>query len=490
MKRAKELWQKLEQEVESVPKKWFWLFFLVFLLRLPSLFEPYWYGDEGIYLTIGQGLRQGLVLYRDIYDNKPPLIYLLAALGGSLFWLKFILLVWNLITIVLFNKLAKFFFPKKENFSFLLTTIFAALVSLPALEGNIANAENFFIGLIIAGVWFFWQKKYRGAGLFMGLAFLFKFPPLFDFAALLFFILFSIENRKDLQKKGKEFFSLVGWFLLPFLITIIYSILRGNFVQYIESAILANFSYTLSWGGGAFSPLGLTTRGIILFLLLGMFFKGRKKWQNEKILFLSLWLALALFGALLSSRPYPHYLLQIVAPFILLTAALFAQKNNWRERQNWFLGLPLFLSLAAFFLYGFQTYRTGSYYQNFLALVLGQKDKPAYFSWFDARVNQTYALASQVVEKVSQEERIFIWGDDPNIYALSRRLPATRFTVSYHVVEKKAYEETLRALKEEPPRLIIVLDNAPSFANLMAFLGENYLFLGKEEGGQIWYQRQ
>ena len=364
------------------------------------------------------------------------------------------------------------------------------MVSLPALEGNIANAENFFIGLIIAGVWFFWQKNYQGAGLFMGLAFLFKFPPLFDFAALLFFILLSLEEKKDFQKKRREILSLLGWFLLPFLITIIYSILRGNFVQYIESAILANFSYTLSWGGGAFSPLGLTTRGIILLLLLGMFFRGRKKWLDKKILFLSLWLALALFGALLSSRPYPHYLLQIVAPFILLTAALFAQKNNWRERQNWFLGLPLFLSLAAFFLYGFQPYKTGSYYQNFLALVLGQKGKPAYFSWFDSRVNQTYALASQAVEKVSQEERIFVWGEDPNIYALSRRLPATRFTVSYHVVEKKAYEETLRALKEEPPRLIIVLDNAPSFVDLMAFLGENYLFLGKEEGGQIWYQRQ
>ena len=247
MKRAKELWQKLEQEVESVPKKWFWLFFLVFLLRLPSLFEPYWYGDEGIYLTIGQGLRQGLVLYRDIYDNKPPLIYLLAALSGSLFWFRFILLVWSVITVAFFGKLAKTFFSKNEKLSFLLTAFFAVLTSLPALEGNIANAENFFIGLIIAGVWFFWQKKYRGAGLFMGLAFLFKFPPLFDFAALLFFILLSLEEKKDFQNKRREILSLLGWFLLPFLITIIYSILRGNFVQYIESAILANFSYTLSW---------------------------------------------------------------------------------------------------------------------------------------------------------------------------------------------------------------------------------------------------
>ena len=55
---------------------------LLVLLRLPSLFEPAWYGDENIYLTIGQGIRKGMVLYRDITDfpNKPPLIYLFAAL--------------------------------------------------------------------------------------------------------------------------------------------------------------------------------------------------------------------------------------------------------------------------------------------------------------------------------------------------------------------------------------------------------------------------
>ena len=166
-------------------------------------------------------------------------------------------------------------------------------------------------------------------------------------------------------------------------------------------------------------------------------------------------MALALFGALLSSRPYPHYLLQVVAPFILLTAVLFAQKNNWRERQNWFLGLPLFLSVAAFFLYGFQPYRTGSYYQNFLALVLGQKDKPAYFSWFYSRVNQTYALASQVVEKVPQEERIFVWGDDPNIYAL---LVASRdlFYGFLSCGRKEGLRGNSPGLKEKPPRLIIV----------------------------------
>ena len=45
---------------------------VVVLLRVPSLFEPYWYGDEGIYLTVGRSLRHGLALYRDVHDNKPP----------------------------------------------------------------------------------------------------------------------------------------------------------------------------------------------------------------------------------------------------------------------------------------------------------------------------------------------------------------------------------------------------------------------------------
>ena len=73
--------------ISFLSKNKFWVFlFLIFLfLRLPSLFEPYWYGDEGIYLTLGQGVRKGLVLYQQIHDNKPPTLYYLAALGQTVF---------------------------------------------------------------------------------------------------------------------------------------------------------------------------------------------------------------------------------------------------------------------------------------------------------------------------------------------------------------------------------------------------------------------
>ena len=82
-------------ETITITPLWILILFAI-ILRIPSLFEPYWYGDEAIYLTLGEGIRHNLVLYRDIFDHKPPLIYLIAAAAGSLYWFKLILLVWSI----------------------------------------------------------------------------------------------------------------------------------------------------------------------------------------------------------------------------------------------------------------------------------------------------------------------------------------------------------------------------------------------------------
>src|SRR3990172_13194561 len=44
------------------------------LLYLPALASPF-ERDEGVYATIAQGLLNGQVPYRDLFDNKPPLVY-------------------------------------------------------------------------------------------------------------------------------------------------------------------------------------------------------------------------------------------------------------------------------------------------------------------------------------------------------------------------------------------------------------------------------
>lgn len=95
-----------------------WLFFLliiVILLRIPSFFEPYSYGDEMIYLILGEALRQGVPLYKGVHDNKPPLLYLTAGIAGSLFWFKVILAIWHVATVYIFWKFVEKTFPKKNS---------------------------------------------------------------------------------------------------------------------------------------------------------------------------------------------------------------------------------------------------------------------------------------------------------------------------------------------------------------------------------------
>ena len=89
----KTLWNKLHRigdilHLPNIPNWVVGILALVFIIRIPSFFEPYYYGDEMIYMSLGQGVRQGMTLYKDLHDNKPPLLYLTAAASGNIFWFK------------------------------------------------------------------------------------------------------------------------------------------------------------------------------------------------------------------------------------------------------------------------------------------------------------------------------------------------------------------------------------------------------------------
>src|SRR5271154_4148144 len=86
---------------------------LFFFLRLPSLIEPYWYGDEGVYEVIGQAMNHGRLLYQGIWDNKPPLLYVVYALAqGDQPTVKIISLIIGLATVICFFFLSQKLFNK------------------------------------------------------------------------------------------------------------------------------------------------------------------------------------------------------------------------------------------------------------------------------------------------------------------------------------------------------------------------------------------
>jgi hypothetical protein len=68
-----------------VPRALFYLLGLGLLLRLPTFARPLLSDDEAIYGATADAMRRGAVLYRDAVDHKPPAIYFLYEAGFALF---------------------------------------------------------------------------------------------------------------------------------------------------------------------------------------------------------------------------------------------------------------------------------------------------------------------------------------------------------------------------------------------------------------------
>src|SRR6266404_1137608 len=100
---------KILTRLEKSKAFWYllWGSLLFFFLRLPSLIEPYWYGDEGIYQVVGMALHNGAQLYTQAWDNKPPLLYLVYGLfNGDQFMVRLASLLVGILTVIAFFHLA------------------------------------------------------------------------------------------------------------------------------------------------------------------------------------------------------------------------------------------------------------------------------------------------------------------------------------------------------------------------------------------------
>lgn len=459
----------------------------VFLARIPTFFEPFYYGDEMIYLTLGNAVRRGLVLYRDIHDNKPPLLYLLAAAAGNVFWFKVILCFWSLFTVVLFWKLAKKLLDDRKK-ELVATITFAIITTIPLLEGNIVNAENFLVGLVIAAflIIFSYKNSFKNlflAGVLVSLAVLFKVPAIFDVGAIVLFWL--ITKPVDLKKA----FPLAVGLAVPILVTFVWYYFRGALPDYVKAAFLQNVGYLSSFRPADVMQPFLVRNGPVLIrggvvLLGGIILWLKRKTLSKEFIFSTLWLLTTLFAATLSERPYPHYLLQAAAPAAILISFLIYSKNMEQILSL----IPLFVLIFVPVYYKFYYYPTFSYYTRFSDLVLGKTTKGQYMSKFDRNTNSNYEIADFIAKSTKPSDRIFVWGDSPTIYALSRRLPIIKYTAAYHVTDFSSQDFVIKEIASQKPVFVVVLAGAPEFKDLYTLLNKDYLLISTIDGSQLWHK--
>lgn len=459
---------------------WFLLIacLLFTLLRIPSLIEPNWYGDEGIYQVAGRALNDGRVLYRDIWDNKPPILYIIYAFSfGNLYLAKLYSLIAGLLSVIFFFLLSLQIF-KKETFASIATTVFVVLFGFPVIEGNVANAENFMLLPIIAAAYLLYRYSrsserwpYIVAGILLSIAAMTKIVAVFDMLAFIVFLLIlNWENRK---KAISRILMLGGSFVTIPLLFCLYFIINGAFTDFLNGVIFQNISYVGEQYGAANPTVILLFKSLLIVIVSSILFFLRKR-ITAATLFVYLWVAFGSFSAFFSDRPYTHYLIVLLPGFSLLAASLI------RGKKERIVSAVIIVVILLFSYYHFHVYRKNiAYYDNFVQFAFGSRSVDSYQSFFDRNTPRDYKIANFIRSEISNDQTVFLLSDSAQIYALSDRLPIGKYIVAYHIMYyKDADTMTMEQINNFQPQYIIKTVNSNKLDKFLTSYELKYIMDG------------
>jgi hypothetical protein len=400
------------------------------VLRFPSLIEPNWYGDEGIYQVIGHAISEGKLLYQDVWDNKPPLLYLIYAIGqGNLFFAKLLSLIVGIFSVVAFYFLSRKLFKQNKSI-YASTLLFAVLFGAPILEGNIANAENFMmLPTLVAAIFVikYSEEKTKNslliAGVLLSLSLILKIVAIFDFLAFATFIL--LVNKNFIKSKSALYLTLS--FISLLVISFVFFLFKSIPFEFFDSVFLKNLSYVGEENSFLF-PMGILILKTLL-LGFGIFFIAKyKKLFSSQLLFIYIWGLFGVYNAFFSDRPYTHYLLVLLPAFCLIFADVFART----KKITISVVSLIVIGLIGYFHFRIYT-KNIDYYSNFISYMTERKSITDYQSFFDKNTPRDYSIAEFIELNVDTDESIYLWSDSAQIYALAGKTPITKYVVSYHV---------------------------------------------------------
>jgi len=484
----------------------------IFLLRIPSLFEPLWYGDEGIFAAVARNLNLGGVLYQTAWDNKPPMIYLTYSsifkwFGVNEFNIHMAALLAVLVTAALIYEIVVYKYSAKR--ALVAMGIFGILSSLRVFEGNLALTEVFMVMFTALAMFVAIRRNFDytsvfGAGVLFAVASLYKQVGAFEAAALGIYLFFVSKNFVGFVKKGA---ILSAGFAFPYLLTI------GYFAKMhlLNDYIFAAYTYYRIYLNESpkYALLITTLKYAPIVLAIAYCFIKRRQKELSVFNLLVLWLCFSFLGSYFSGRAYGHYMVQVLpALSIVLTTIKFQLKKASIGVGIAITVIILILTKLLFpNIFGWNPGDQFKYYGNFVNYVSGSKTTDSYNNFFDGNVNRIMAandflringamgksVYSERKRRSDNKERenmvVYIWGDLPWIYAASSVWNPSRYVTSFHVfgVPNGKAEVMVSLLKNPPLYILKPPRSIGEFNELENLLAANYTLISNIDGTDVYF---
>ena len=456
----------------------------VWLAKFPPLGYLFWpQTNQGIYLYIGQRILDGAAPYRDVFDNKGPLLYLLNALGlgvahGS-FWGVYVMeyCAFSVATALGFVTL-------KRTVGLLAAAVGMLFFVLLVNRILLGDAEEEYLIPIQWAVLYVLTLKQPAApstraylliGVLGSLPLFLKPTEVGLWGALVVVeIAIALSSRAALTCV-KRLAALAAGGLLGSCAFLIYLASVGVLRAFVDQYLLFNFSYTgdnpwlsrltsVLFGAGFVGHLTAAAVLVLWMLTCRLAFVSWREGTPDRLAYLAvIWWPVEVVLSSVSGKQHEEFYLTWTVPMVLLLAlALSARARSWpqfwRGRTSGTSAVTVSLVILA--LVG--TLGPLEAHAHDLAGLLVH---PHYWS---SPPRDIYAVARYIDEHTSGSERVLVWGEySANVNFLARRQSPTRFAAQMllYGTTRNSQGELVRSflgdLQKHPPAMIV--DTSPTY---------------------------
>ena len=210
--------------------------------------------DANSFFTLGKGMFNGLIPYKDIFEQKGPLLYLIYGIGYLIshktFHGVFILEVISL-TIFLYytHKIFTMYFDKKYSL-FLLPSL-AMIITVSIFFAHGGSCEEFCLPFFAVSTYYYikhfikkelTKKEILINGLIAGCILMMKYTLLGFWIAFCLFVCINYLRKKEIKKILIFCLLFLLGMLIPFMIGIVYFLINNGIKEFINVYFIFNIT--------------------------------------------------------------------------------------------------------------------------------------------------------------------------------------------------------------------------------------------------------
>lgn len=461
---------------------------LAFIFLLKSPLHP-WIGaetgiDSSVFKTVAIMMEKGYMPYKDSFDHKGPLLYILNWIGDRISRYRGIWVIEYIFITGTFFMLYKISRLKCGiSSSVIVTMVSISLLFQYYKEGN--YTEEYAMLFIAMAIYIFLDYLFNQritkirlliCGFGLGATLLLRA----NMVSVWVVFSFLIFGQMVINRKWNILKHLVFWFVSGMCIAIIpiliWLAVNNSLLDFWESYIVFNKVYISAEGGRAsftakwnsYISFFNTAVFIVSFSIAAYMCKIKDKVINTAYV---IYMLITLLLVCLSGMTYGHYGMVLVPMFAYPIALLFGEIEKIEFSQ---IAQTISIILKVYFL-------ANIILPNWLSLIASM---PAvYESREDEHKSGLAITVSTIIsENTDIDDAISVYGNWDLIYVISNRKHATRYSYQFPVgqVMPEIMEEYMKELQEEQPKLIVLAKGTYN-DNIINFLNSNCYHL-------IWSQ--